>query len=143
MNRLKELYNRYIQLVCGDPGAQPPLAVLQNLIEDLRQTGVALDDDAVCFVMASRIWGGTIAQLTHEPGDYGYVNRASDVNGGFLPRDLCGSARRKNCGMATAVRVLEPGSFLAQDHTGTLYDRAQLFERILMGFIEQKLARLG
>lgn len=142
MNRLVQLYNRYVQLVCRGPGARLPISVLEDLIEELRKVGVTIDDDAVCFVMASRLWGGTIGQLTHDSDDPGYVNRASGATEGFYPRDLCGSARRKNRGMAMAVRTFEPTAFLAQDPTSTLYNRAQLFEDTLADLIEEKLHKL-
>lgn len=138
--RLQGLYHQLVQRLCAKPGNPRPTHVLEDLIEELRQASTPMDDDVVCYVMALRILGGTIGQLTNDVDDPGYVNRASGATEGFYPRDLCGSAHRKQRGMATAVRTYEPAEFLAHDPTSTLAARADAFESALIALIQRKLA---
>lgn len=140
MSDLNRLYNGLLSRICWETGTPTPSQILRDLVDELRQAGVPLDDDAVTYTIALRIWGGTIGQLTFDLDDPGYVNRASGATEGFYPRDLCGSARRKQRGMATAVRAWEPVEFLARDSTGTLAQRAKAFEAALITLLRKKLA---
>ncbi|MBI2476891.1 hypothetical protein HYV72_01835, partial [Candidatus Uhrbacteria bacterium] len=128
MNPLFRLYQTLVDRLCGEPGSPSPAEILAALIEELRQATLQVDDDAVCYVVTCRVWSGTIAQLTHDVDDPGFVIRVSHPTKGLRVYDLCASAQRKNCDMATAVRIFEPWQFLAEDPTTTLARRAQLLE---------------
>jgi len=111
--------------------------LLEDLVEELGSA--RFGDDAVCYVLCRDVWGGTIGQLTHDLVDPGFVNRASGATEGFNPHDVCGSVRRKNRGMATAVASFAHAEFLRRHSTGTLAQRAEDFETALVDLIEQKL----
>lgn len=112
---------------------------LRALIEELRAP-VTFGEDAVVYTMALRLDGGTIAQLTRDADDPGFVNRAMGATEGFYPRDYCGAAERKRCGVASSVRTFEPAQFLARDQAGTLADRSRAFEEAFIALLQSKLA---
>lgn len=113
--------------------------VTQCLIDELRASAEHLED-AVVYTMARTLDGGTIAQLTYDADDPGFLNRAAGATEGFYPRDYCGAAARKRCGVRTAVRTFFAGEFLARDPTKTLAERSRAFEEAFIALLKEKLA---
>ena len=140
MSKLGDVYYTLTMRECDKDPECIPEVLVEGLLKEMRANGTPLDEDAVVYTMACSIAWGCVAQLTHDADDPGWVNRAVGATEGYYPHDYCGTAARKRCGLATAVRTFTPAEFLARDQTGTLVDRAQAFEDAFAALIESKLA---
>lgn len=130
-------YRYFAQAIQKEPRAMTEW-LIQGLVAELRASAEHLED-AIVYTMARTLDGGTIAQLTHDADDPGFVNRAAGATEGFYPRDYCGATVRKRCGVASSVRTFEPAQFLARDSTGTLAERSRAFEEAFIVLLQSKL----
>jgi len=134
----RTLLDLYLAVVQNAHRTHPnplPHTTLRHLLNELRELGVPLDNDAVCLVFAKHIFGGTIAELA--PGCWlNYVPNGEGVR----YEDLCGAGARSGRPIGMATNRWEPEAFLLRDETGSLESRAHSLQTRFRDLLESKLA---